>query len=385
MVFIAAGMGGGTGTGAAHVIARAAKELNILTVGVVTLPFLYEGPSRMRRGQIGLEELRKHVDTIIVIPNQNLFKIANEQTTFEESFNLSNNVLMHGVQSVTDLMVRPGIINLDFADVETVMASMGKAMMGTGEAEGEGRAMQATEMAISNPLIDDYTLKGAKGLLVNITGGKDLKLFEVDEVVNKIRSEVEADAEVIIGAITDTSLEGKIRVSIVATSLDNQQPESKSVVNMVHRIQNRNPGYSDFGTNSTSSFQFSNNASNPVSHGANALKLENEIVTENFNESVNDVNNQYHEELLKNQDAESIVENTSEESELSFSQEAIEPNETAQANSPDLKEFGVDTEEPDLFNTDNQEQTSEDLLGSNDENHEEDDLEIPAFLRRQKN
>ena len=211
----------------------------------------------MRRAQIGLEELRKHVDTIIVIPNQNLFKIANEQTTFEESFNLSNNVLMHGVQSVTDLMVRPGIINLDFADVETVMASMGKAMMGTGEAEGEGRAMKATEMAISNPLIDDYTLKGAKGLLVNITGGKDLKLFEVDEVVNKIRSEVEADAEVIIGAITDTSLEGKIRVSIVATSLDNQQPESKSVVNMVHRIQNRNPGYSDFGSNSaTASFLF---------------------------------------------------------------------------------------------------------------------------------
>ncbi len=385
MVFIAAGMGGGTGTGAAHVIARAAKELNILTVGVVTLPFLYEGPSRMRRAQIGLEELRKHVDTIIVIPNQNLFKIANEQTTFEESFNLSNNVLMHGVQSVTDLMVRPGIINLDFADVETVMASMGKAMMGTGEAEGEGRAMQATEMAISNPLIDDYTLKGAKGLLVNITGGKDLKLFEVDEVVNKIRSEVEADAEVIIGAITDTSLEGKIRVSIVATSLDNQQPESKSVVNMVHRIQNRNPGYSDFGTNSSSSFQFSNNASNPVSHGANALKLENEIVTENLNESVSDVNNQYHEELLKNQDVESIVENTSEESELSFSQEAIETDETVQANSPDLKEFGVDAEEPDLFNTDNQEPTSEDLLGSNDENHEEDDLEIPAFLRRQKN
>ena len=212
----------------------------------------------MRRAQIGLEELRKHVDTIIVIPNQNLFKIANEQTTFEESFNLSNNVLMHGVQSVTDLMVRPGIINLDFADVETVMASMGKAMMGTGEAEGEGRAMQATEMAITNPLIDDYTLKGAKGLLVNITGGKDLKLFEVDEVVNKIRSEVEADAEeVIIGAITDPSLEGKIRVSIVATSLDGQQPETKSVVNMVHRIQNRNPGYSDFSNlGPTASFNF---------------------------------------------------------------------------------------------------------------------------------
>ncbi|MBD1174984.1 cell division protein FtsZ, partial [Pelagibacterales bacterium SAG-MED01] len=380
------GMGGGTGTGAAHVIARAAKELNILTVGVVTLPFLYEGPSRMRRAHIGLEELRKHVDTIIVIPNQNLFKIANEQTTFEESFNLSNNVLMHGVQSVTDLMVRPGIINLDFADVETVMASMGKAMMGTGEAEGEGRAMQATEMAISNPLIDDYTLKGAKGLLVNITGGKDLKLFEVDEVVNKIRSEVEADAEVIIGAITDSSLEGKIRVSIVATSLDNQQPESKSVVNMVHRIQNRNTGYSDFGSNgATASFSFSNNTPNTVTHGANALKLENEIVSDNFNDSVNDVNNQYHEELLKNQEAENIVENISEENEVSFSQEATETSEIEDEKSADLREFGVNADEPDLFNTDDKVTSSESLLTSSDEDNEEDDLEIPAFLRRQKN
>ena len=383
MVFIAAGMGGGTGTGAAHVIARAAKELNILTVGVVTLPFLYEGPSRMRRAQIGLEELRKHVDTIIVIPNQNLFKIANEQTTFEESFNLSNNVLMHGVQSVTDLMVRPGIINLDFADVETVMASMGKAMMGTGEAEGEGRAMKATEMAISNPLIDDYTLKGAKGLLVNITGGKDLKLFEVDEVVHKIRSEVEADAEVIIGAITDPSLEGKIRVSIVATSLDGQQPETKSVINMVHRIQNRNPGYSDFSASSSSSFNFSN--SNPVSHGANALKLENEVVSENFNESVDDVNNQYHEELLRNQEAENIVEDTAEGNEMSFSQEAMTSSDNDVENTNDLKEFGVDANEPDLFSSDDQSSTSENLLGSDVEEHEEDDLEIPAFLRRQKN
>ena len=379
MVFIAAGMGGGTGTGAAHVIARAAKELNILTVGVVTLPFLYEGPSRMRRAQVGLEELRKHVDTIIVIPNQNLFKIANEQTTFEESFNLSNNVLMHGVQSVTDLMVRPGIINLDFADVETVMASMGKAMMGTGESEGDGRAMKATEMAISNPLIDDYTLKGAKGLLVNITGGKDLKLFEVDEVVNKIRSEVEADAEVIIGAITDPLLEGKIRVSIVATSLDGQQPETKSVINMVHRIQNRNPGYSDFsniGLNST--FNFSNNT-NTVSHGANALKLENEVVSENFNESVSDINNEYHEELLKNQEVESIIENTLVENEVSFAQEALETNENNQGNSADLKEFGVEAAEPDLFNSDNL------SISKDEDQEEEDDLEIPAFLRRQKN
>ena len=377
MVFIAAGMGGGTGTGAAHVIARAAKELNILTVGVVTLPFLYEGPSRMRRAQIGLEELRKHVDTIIVIPNQNLFKIANEQTTFEESFNLSNNVLMHGVQSVTDLMVRPGIINLDFADVETVMASMGKAMMGTGEAEGEGRAMKATEMAISNPLIDDYTLKGAKGLLVNITGGKDLKLFEVDEVVNKIRSEVEADAEVIIGAITDTSLEGKIRVSIVATSLDNQQPESKSVVNMVHRIQNRNTGYSDFSNlGSNTSFNFSS----PVSHGANALKLENEVITENQDQSIDEVNNQYNEELLKNHQ----VENTFQDEVASFAEESTMEALIEEDASNDLKEFGVDSEAPDLFSTNNEISGSEELISSENE-EQEDDLEIPAFLRRQKN
>ena len=388
MVFLTAGMGGGTGTGSAHVIARAAKELNILTVGVITLPFLYEGPSRMRRAQIGLEELRKHVDTIIVIPNQNLFKIANEQTTFEESFNLSNNVLMHGVQSVTDLMVRPGIINLDFADVETVMASMGKAMMGTGEAEGEGRSMKATEMAISNPLIDDYTLKGAKGLLVNITGGKDLKLFEVDEVVNKIRSEVEADAEVIIGAITDPSLEGKIRVSIVATALDGQQPETKSVINMVHRIQNRNPGYSDFSNlGSNTSFNFS--TSTPISSGANALKLENEVSTENVsenvaNENINQINDQYHEELLKNQQVESLVENTNEDEESSFTQEAVSESTHEDEIKNDLKEFGVDSDAPDLFSSENETSSTENLLSQENED-EEDDLEIPAFLRRQKN
>jgi len=388
MVFIAAGMGGGTGTGAAHVIARAAKELNILTVGVVTLPFLYEGPSRMRRAQQGLEELRRHVDTIIVIPNQNLFKIANEQTTFEESFNLSNNVLMHGVQSITDLMVRPGLINLDFADVESVMASMGKAMMGTGEAEGEGRAMKAAEMAISNQLIDDYTLKGAKGLLVNITGGKDLKLFEVDEAVNKVRAEVDPEAELIIGAITDPALDGKMRVSIVATSLDGQQPETKSVINMVHRIQNRNPGYSDFtSSNGTAAFSFSNTSSNPISHGANALKLENEVVSENINnnESVDNVNQQYHEELLKNQEIENIIENESDQNEISFSQEAIETTEPEQNISNDLKEFGVDTNEPDLFNSENQSSNTKDLLGDNVDESDEDDLEIPAFLRRQKN
>jgi cell division protein FtsZ len=393
MVFIAAGMGGGTGTGAAHVIARAAKELNILTVGVVTLPFLYEGPSRMRRAQQGLEELRKHVDTIIVIPNQNLFKIANEQTTFEESFNLSNNVLMHGVQSITDLMVRPGLINLDFADVETVMASMGKAMMGTGEAEGEGRAIKAAEMAVSNPLIDDYTLKGAKGLLVNITGGKDLKLFEVDEAVNKVRAEVDPEAELIIGAITDSELDGKMRVSIVATSLDGQQPETKSVINMVHRIQNRNPGYSDFSNvGPTASFNFSSSNSSPVSHGANALKLENEATSEIANqpaikEEVNKVNNQYLEELLKSQEIEKTVIETSNEHEVSFTEEAIKEESASieQEIKNDLSEFGVESDAPDLFNNDSESLNSNELLSTDSDDEQEDDLEIPAFLRRQKN
>jgi cell division protein FtsZ len=287
-------------------------------------------------------------------------------------------------------MVRPGIINLDFADVETVMASMGKAMMGTGEAEGEGRAMQATEMAISNPLIDDYTLKGAKGLLVNITGGKDLKLFEVDEVVNKIRSEVEADAEIIIGAITDSELDGKIRVSIVATSLDGQQPESKSVVNMVHRIQNRNPGYSDFSNmGSSSSFNFSNTTST-ITHGANALKLENEIIQEQQTEST--YNQMMNEEVVQNtnMESENIVEDNSvDELEKSFAQEAMETTQeeiqesnTEEEASNDLKEFGVDSDSPDLFSSETENLSSEDLLSPDEE---EDDLEIPAFLRRQKN
>ena len=395
MVFITAGMGGGTGTGAAHVIARAAKELNILTVGVVTLPFLYEGPSRMRRAQVGLEELRKHVDTIIVIPNQNLFKVANEQTTFEESFNLSNNVLMQGVQSVTDLMVRPGIVNLDFADVETVMASMGKAMMGTGEAEGEGRAAKAADMAISNPLIDDYTLKGAKGLLVNITGGKDLKLFEVDEVVNKIRAEVDPEAEVIIGAITSGDLDGKIRVSIVATALDGQQPESKSVINMVHRIQNRNPGYSDFNSaSSAQSFNFSPTMTSPISHGANALKLENEIIAEPVTNTAS--SEMMNEQTVSNQEVESIVENNQpNDYEQSFSEEAL-TTAKSEENSPieeehvsnGLENFGVEGEDaPDLFSSDSATSETEGFLSTetSENTSEDDDLEIPAFLRRQKN
>ena len=385
MVFITAGMGGGTGTGAAHVIARAAKELNILTVGVVTLPFLYEGPSRMRRAQQGLEELRKHVDTIIVVPNQNLFKIASEQTTFEESFHLSNDVLLHGVQSITDLMVRPGLINLDFADVETVMSSMGKAMMGTGEAEGEGRAVKAAEAAINNPLIDDYTLKGAKGLLVNITGGKDLKLFEVDEAVNKVRSEVDHEAELIIGAITDPTLDGKMRVSIVATSLDGQQPESKSVINMVHRIQNRNSGYSDMTNNeSHQSFNFSTQATSTLTDGANALKLDNEVEepiiqeSSTTNVSINE-SDFLTEELVESNISNELETNSALDEQIDHQNTEVEEN-----SSNGLENFALEEDTPELFNSDNSDQNEVDSI-DNTENSEEDDLEIPAFLRRQKN
>ena len=272
------------------------------------------------------------------------------------------------------------------------MASMGKAMMGTGEAEGEGRAAKAAEMAISNPLIDDYTLKGAKGLLVNITGGKDLKLFEVDEAVNKVRAEVDPEAELIIGAITDSELDGKMRVSIVATSLDGQQPETKSVINMVHRIQNRNPGYSDFSNiGSSASFNFSNSISNPVTHGANALKLEEEIVQKSQQETIN--TNITNEAVMNsnNVEAESIVEDNSvNEMEKSFTQEDIEEsqkqinNEIAEDNTfNDLKEFGVDSDAPDLFSSETNNSSTEDLLST--DNEQEDDLEIPAFLRRQKN
>ena len=377
MVFITAGMGGGTGTGASHVIARAAKELNILTVGVVTLPFLYEGPSRMRRAIQGLEELKKHVDTNIVIPNQNLFRVANEKTTFEESFELSNRVLKHGVQSVTDLMTRPGLINLDFADVETVMSSMGKAMMGTGEAEGEGRALKATDMALNNPLIDDYSLRGAKGLLINITGGEDLTLFETDEIVNKIRSEVDHAAEIIIGSITDDSLEGKVRVSIVATALDGQQPESKSVINMVHRIQNRNPGYSDFFTsNNSQGFNFSTSA-NPITSGANALKVETETVTSSHNNLKED--EILDENININSDigaAESMA--NSNDASLVLENEVAENKEESNG----LENFGIEEETPDLFDSNNNE-VSEPTEES--DTSEEDEFEIPAFLRRQKN
>ena len=220
MVFVTAGMGGGTGTGAAPVVARCAKEAGILTVGVVTKPFQFEGVRRMRVAESGIAELHKVVDTLLIIPNQNLFRVANEKTTFADAFAMADQVLYSGVACITDLMVKEGLINLDFADVRAVMREMGKAMMGTGEASGEKRAMSAAEAAISNPLIDDASMKGARGLLISITGGKDLTLYEVDEAATRIREEVDQDANIIVGATFDESLEGIIRVSVVATGID---------------------------------------------------------------------------------------------------------------------------------------------------------------------
>jgi cell division protein FtsZ len=220
MVFVTCGMGGGTGTGAAPVIARAAREKGILTVGVVTKPFHFEGAHRMRSAEAGIEEMQQYVDTLIVIPNQNLFRVANEKTTFAEAFKMADTVLQSGVRGVTDLMVMPGLINLDFADVRTVMLEMGKAMMGTGEASGERRAIEAAEKAINNPLLDDVSLQGAQGVIINITGGYDMTLFEADEACNRIRDEVDADAKIIFGSTFDETLEGSIRVSIVATGIE---------------------------------------------------------------------------------------------------------------------------------------------------------------------
>jgi cell division protein FtsZ len=221
MCFIAAGMGGGTGTGAAPVIAKAARERGILTVGVVTKPFTFEGNRRMKSAESGIDELQKHVDTLIVIPNQNLFLIANPNTTFKEAFQMADEVLQQGVRGITDLMVMPGLINLDFADVRSVMGEMGKAMMGTGEAEGDGRALQAAEKAIANPLLDGVSMRGAKGVIVSIVGGEDMRLMEVDEAANHIRELVDPDANIIWGSAFNDNLNGKIRVSVVATGIDN--------------------------------------------------------------------------------------------------------------------------------------------------------------------
>ena len=400
MVFIASGMGGGTGTGASHVIAKAAREMNILTVGVTTLPFSYEGPKRMRRAVSGLEELKRHLDTTIVVPNQNLFKIANEGTGFEESFSLSNAVLKHGVQSITDLMVRPGMINLDFADVETVMSSSGKAMMGTGEAEGDNRAMAATELALNNPLIDEYTLQGAKGLLVNITGGSDIKLFEVDAAVNKIRAEVDPEAELIFGAIKDENMNGKIRVSIVATSLKGTlfSEDTRPILNVVNGSNNRNSNFSE------NLFSKNNIEQNIVKNidGATALKLDETYEIKNSEEQSALIDSFVSSEENKISDDARAHETSSVDIPSGLSIENASymeknsdiDNQETQLNNPNITIDKTQEEHiPKLFSDENnhaddqsdyykEEEVSERLFDQ--DVNEEEDFEIPAFLRRQK-
>ena len=401
MVFIASGMGGGTGTGASHVIARVAREMNILTVGVTTLPFAYEGPKRMRRATAGLEELKKHLDTTIVVPNQNLFKIANESTGFEESFSLSNNVLKHGVQSITDLMVRPGMINLDFADVETVMSASGKAMMGTGEAEGENRAMVATELALNNPLIDEYTLQGAKGLLVNITGGSDITLFEVDAAVNKIRAEVDPEAELIFGAIKDENMHGKIRVSIVATSLNGStiSSDTRPVLNVVNGSSGRNNSFSE---NLFSKHNLEQNVVNSID-GATALKLDESYEIKNTEEQNalidsfenNEENNLSQKAFNYSLSSDEIPKGVSIESasymeknvdfekedDATYHNNDLARNNFEEDHSPKL--FSEDHNQEEFEQSDSKVDNQSDQLFDQDRN-EDEDFEIPAFLRRQK-
>lgn len=375
MVFITAGMGGGTGTGAAPVIAKAAKEQGILTVGVVTKPFHFEGQHRMRIADYGLGELEKYVDTLIVIPNQNLFRIANEKTTFADAFKMADDVLHAGVRGITDLMIMPGLINLDFADIRTVMSEMGKAMMGTGEAEGEGRAIIAAEAAIANPLLDNCSMKGARGVLINITGGLDMTLFEVDEAANRIRNEVDPDANIIFGSTFNPALEGKIRVSVVATGINlgmESKPKYQETINKLAASQAQNK-IDEAEELSVEEQQ----ASEPE-----------EFAVEDFKSALNeDVLGQLN--LIPNQEkfvAQSNVQEQSfyaydqsqqpTEDEFGRSMRAAKPsNQTAKAKSP----FSFFAKKPKQTVAETRKPSNKAVA-----NNDEDLFEIPAFLRRKK-
>mgnify|MGYP001282028029 CR=1 FL=1 len=318
MLFIAAGMGGGTGTGAAPVIAKLAREKGILTVGVVTKPFHFEGSQRMKLADKGIEELQQYVDTLLTIPNQNLFRIANEKTTFSDAFKMADDVLYAGVRGVTDLMVQPGMINLDFSDIKTVMSEMGKAMMGTGEASGEARAIAAAEAAIANPLIDDVSLKGAKGLIINITGGKDITLYEVDEAANRIKQEVDEEANIIYGTTCDERLEGLVRVSIVATGIDaNINKLAKPIENFAPiNINNEIYKNDNVETNEQNNDQVNSIASNYEDKLIDTTsEKDKNFIEENINMDHVNINEQKTEdldtELISENDHQDVVENIS--------------------------------------------------------------------------
>lgn len=418
MVFITAGMGGGTGTGAAPVIARAAREEGILTVGVVTKPFHFEGTHRSRTADRGIEELQQYVDTLIIIPNQNLFRIANERTTFADAFKMADDVLYSGVRGVTDLMMMPGLINLDFADIRAVMAEMGKAMMGTGEAEGDRRALDAAEAAISNPLLDDVSMKGAKGVLINITGGYDMTLYEVDEAANRIRDEVDPEANIIFGSTFDEKLNGTIRVSVVATGIGGlqaqPQPASTGTAPSVVRPINlaaaalREPTPSNsFGVGNQKAPD-----SDPFSGITNLTKNEftkaetqeenskdTEILTEGDNQKENVINGTKAVNQGKPFAFESKPPEPFYEAETTLTTRSVEPalfdsptaKPTEEASSPDLDEGVEERRRPtSLFErftgvsrTKTLQPQPELTKVAEKEDHEElDMLEIPAFLRR---
>lgn len=366
MLFVTAGMGGGTGTGAAPIIAKTAREKGILTIGVVTKPFHFEGSNRMRTADKGIEELQQYVDTLIIIPNQNLFRVANEKTTFADAFKMADDVLYSGVRSVTDLMMKPGLINLDFADVRAVMGGMmGKAMMGTGEAQGEGRAIEAAEAAISSPLLDDVSMRGAKAVLINITGGLDMTLYEVDEAANRIREEVDPDAHIIFGSTFDEALEGRIRVSCVATGIDAQAASLLSKARITELEKEMKT-------------------------------VANKIEEEMFSEPMEDaLVSSFTTEYVNNEEAISYTE--IETSSFSYAEE--KPAEDSYRYEPSPKSEPEDTGSFSLFNRLmgrkskpsrvpggklSQAQPSVQIK-SEDEFEEEESIEIPAFLRRQNN
>ena len=445
MVFIAAGMGGGTGTGAAPVIAKLAREKGILTVGVVTKPFHFEGTQRMKLADKGIEELQQHVDTLLTIPNQNLFKIANEKTTFADAFKMADDVLYAGVRGVTDLMVQPGLINLDFSDVKNVMSEMGKAMMGTGQASGEGRAIKAAEAAIANPLIDDVSLKGARGLIINITGGNDLTLYEVDEAANRIKQEVDDSANIIYGTTCDERLDDVVRISIVATGID-----ASSNINLQNNSFNETPSLSidnsvykkqvngdDISIENSSNDHVSINKEHetiedPANHYNDKIAEENseEIIEENTMHNTNyeeespaniEENNTHAFDLEANKIVEddnanfqNNLDNISEENELNSVSKNEDEGEKAESSvrrlslfdtledesrlkeenknddlnhksEPVLEEnniqFDMDSNE-DLENTGKPEVDEE---FNQDKENDEDLLDIPTFLRRQAN
>lgn len=364
MIFIAAGMGGGTGTGAAPVIAKIAKEAGILTIGVVTKPFSFEGPNRTKIAEEGIRELQQYVDTLIVIPNQNLFRLANESTTLADAFKMADNVLYSGVRGITDLMIMPGLINLDFADIRAVMSEMGKAMMGTGEADGERRALDAAEAAISNPLLDDVSLKGAKGILINIMGGYDMTLYEVDEAANKIREEVDKEANIIFGSIFDERLNGKIRVSVVATGIGPQSDDlfSRNKDIMQFHIGDDNKNNSSIDSNSVKNNSMLKDVMNNIQ--PNKIRMPEVQEPQNNNEIQQQSKQNYKSNLGDNEDK-------GQRKPRSFFDRFGSKQRFSKINN--------DTSLDNIYNDDNNKNKT-----VNDQQNSSDDLEIPACFRRKK-